>query len=120
MSEHSYSVGEKVRVVCDVGNNLSRRGMVACHNLDMTYDIIYDNKSEFCKKLLDEEPSVVESRMSSLLHFEVDSTAVPSPSPCEMKEYGNLLYKIRDYDSAIQYYRKSLDTLLPVKVVRHQ
>ena len=115
MSEHSFSVGEKVRVVNDL-NNLSRRGMIACNNLDKTYDLIYDNKSEFCKELPDEEPSVVESRLSALLHFEIDSTAVPSP--CEMKEYGNILYKIHDYDSAIRYYRTSLDTLLPVKLVR--
>jgi tetratricopeptide (TPR) repeat protein len=119
MTEHSFSVGEKVRVMCDV-HKLSRRGMIACHNLDMTYDIIYDNKSEFCKDLLDEEPSVAESRISSLLDFEIDSTAVPAPSPCEMKEYGNILYKIRDYDSAIKCYRTSLDSLFPVKLVRHQ
>lgn len=119
MSEHSFSVGEKVRVVCDV-YKLSRRGMIACHNLDMTYDIIYDSKSEFCKDLLDEEPSVVESRISSLLDFEIDSTAVPSPSPYEMKECGNILFKIHDYDSAVKYYRTSLDTLFPVKLVRQQ
>lgn len=119
MSEHTFSVGEKVRVVSDV-HKLSRRGMIACHNLDMTYDIIYDNKSEFYKDLLDEEPSVDESRISSLLDFEIKSTAAPSPSPCKMKEYGNVLFKIRDYDSAIKYYRTSLETLFPVKLVRHQ
>lgn len=117
MSEHFFSVGEKVRVSCNV-HNLSRRGMVACNNMDTTYDIIYDSKSEFSKKQLEEEPSVIKSRISSLYPFEIVSRADQSPS--EMKEYGNILFKIHDYDSAIQYYRTSLDSLLPAKVVRYR
>lgn len=116
MSEHSFSVGEKVRVSCDV-HSLSRRGMVACNNMDKTYDIIYDTKSEFRKKQIEEEPSVIKSRISSLHPFEIVSRAEQSPS--EMKEYGNILFKVHDYDSALQYYRASLDSLLPVKVVRY-
>ena len=117
MCERTFSVGEKVRVSCDV-HNLSRRGMIACSNLDMTYDIIYDNKSEFCEDQLDEEPSVTKSRISSLLDFETVNSV--DQSPFEMKEYGNILFKIHDYDSAIHHYRTSLDSLLPVKLVRYQ
>jgi tetratricopeptide (TPR) repeat protein len=116
MSGKSYSLGEKVRVNCS-NNRSAHAGIISGCNADKTYDVIYDRKANTLVSHSDEELLVHESRISVLLPFE--KVGSPSQSAVENKEYGNALFKLKDYDSAIFYYKSALDLILPKDKVHH-
>lgn len=110
MTEQIFSIGQKVRVNCF--KNLSAHlGIISSFNTDKTYDIIYDRKANSLISQSDEELSVCESRISAILTFE--TLSCPSKSALESKEYGNTIFKLKDYDTAISHYKFALDLCLP-------
>jgi tetratricopeptide (TPR) repeat protein len=116
MSGQSYSLGEKVRVNCS-NNRSAHAGIISGCNTDKTYDVIYDRKANTLISHSDEELLVHDSRISKLLPFE--KVSCPSQSALQSKEYGNALFKLKDYDSAIFYYKSALDLILPKEKVHY-
>lgn len=116
MSELSYLIGEKVRVNCS-NNRSAHAAIISGCNADKTYDVIYDRKANTLISQSDEELLVHESRISAALPFE--KVSHPSHSAHESKEYGNALFKLKDYDSAIFHYKSALDLILPKDKVLH-
>ena len=115
MTGNHYSVGERVRVT-SVKDGTSQRGIIACCNVDESFDIIYDAKFDSRSDQSDEEFSVQPSRVASLIFFELSDHTINLPS--EMKEYGNTLFKLKDYDAAIQYYKAGVASMLSSRKVR--
>lgn len=114
MSTGSISVGQLVRVALIRGPGAEEgvmcRAIVACCNEDDTYDVIYNSNSYEQT----EEGSVPRARVSALEDFEagaeygpaaaaVDSP-VEEPTALELKERGNRLFQLKDYDAAREQY----------------
>lgn len=115
MTGNHYSVGERVRVR-SVKDGTSQRAIIACCNADESLDVIYDAKSDSRSDQSDEEFSVLPSRVASLILFELSDHTIKLP--LEMKDYGNALFKLMDYDAAIQYYKAGVASILSSRKVR--
>ena len=121
MSVETFSVGERVRIT-SLHNSTRNRAMIACCNSNSTsgtsdnvYDVLYDSMKDCFGKRIDEELSVKQSRIEVLQSFEAFSLSAQSSS--QKKEYGNILFKLRDFDAAVIYYKSALDSLLLNKTV---
>ena len=99
----SYSIGSKVRVLHE-RNGSRQSGTVSLINDENTYDIIYDGNNN------EEECGVSLSRLSPVESFELDDLECYTAN--QLKEFGNVLFRLKDYDAAVNYYRLSLSTLL--------
>ena len=102
----SFCIGSKVRVLHE-RNGSRQRGTVCLINDEenmVSYDIIYDAHHN------EEECGVHPSRLSRLEDFELDNLDCYTAN--QLKEYGNVLFRLKDYDAAVLYYRSSLSTLL--------
>jgi tetratricopeptide (TPR) repeat protein len=97
------SVGEIVRIVNGIDKS-SRRAVVSVDNDDGTIDVIYNSSD------LIEEVKVALSRVQKLQHFELSAS---ESSPSELKEYGNVLFRLKDFEAASEYYHKALHALTP-------
>ena len=99
-----FEVGQKVRV--SLAESVSCRAMIATSNEDDdTYDIIYSISG-----CMTEENRVIKSRISNLQWFELNKF---DGDPLSGKEFGNTLFQLKDFDSAIEYYSKSLAIIAP-------
>lgn len=79
--------------------------MIAMVNGDSTFDIIYSTS----KLEDDEEPAVHSDRIAHLLKEEVD--LVESIDAEVWKNMGNSVFALKDYDTAIAYYKRALSLL---------
>ena len=104
---NEYEIGTSVRVKSKDGN-YSKRAIISCINSNYTCDIIFENKID--TKLISEEENVEHSRISQLLDFELN-TLDESFGPNQLKEQGNILFVIKDFESASFKYLKSLQVL---------
>lgn len=102
MSSFTFSVGQRVRINSRE-KNTAVRGMIVCQNADGTYEIMYDSNSE-CFQATDLE------LIAPLEKFE--SLDLMSQSNIQKKEYGNILFKLRDFAAAILYYKSALHSVL--------
>ncbi len=93
----------------DNSNNFSSKATVSFVNQDDTLDVIYQGEE------LKEECSVPLNRIRSLEGFEscgdIDSATPDNKNTEALKNNGNVLFSLKDYHSAIDYYKKSLKTL---------
>ena len=113
-----YSVGDRVRVN-DIKNCSTKCAMIACCNSDATYDVLYDTRSDDCSRETDEEEvSVKPARVAKLLPFEM--TSLSELQPLQAKDYGNIMFKLEDLDSATGYYKSALKSLLRSEKVDHK
>ena len=91
-------------------NGSRQRGTVSFindeENINKTYDIIYDARNGNV-----EECGVQPSRLSPFEDFELD-TSPERRTANQLKEDGNALFRLKDYDAAMSYYQSSLCTLL--------
>jgi hypothetical protein len=103
-----HHIGERVRVTGKPPSDQTNVAVIACVNLDGTYDIIYDTKT---KNEPDEDHNVLGSRISALEPFELSSGSFTSP--LELKNQGNILFqKCKDINAATSFYNNALDDLL--------
>jgi hypothetical protein len=100
-----FSVGEKIRVTSRE-NKTAKRGIISFQNTDGTYDVIYDSNSEGLQETDHEPPECI----ATLEIFE--SLDLKTQNPSQMKEYGNVLFKLKDIAAAIQFYKSGLDSIL--------
>jgi hypothetical protein len=105
--DSTFEVGKKVRIVLGDGS-ASCRGMIAYVNdEDGTCDIVFLSNSLG----ITEENRVERSRILDLFDFEY-SRVTPSEANA-LKENGNVLFQIKDFDSAIEQYIKGLSVIAP-------
>ena len=101
-----FEVGQKVRVTMEDGS-ASCRGMVAYVNEeDGTFDIVFLNNS--LGKT--EENRVERGRVQELCEFEYLRTHTDANM---LKENGNALFQMKDFDAAIEQYLKGLAIIAP-------
>jgi negative regulator of genetic competence, sporulation and motility len=98
-----FSVGEKIRVT---SNNTAKRGIISFQNTDGTYDIIYDSNSEGLQETDHESSECI----TALENFE--SLDLKTQKPSQIKDYGNVLFKLKDIAAAIQFYKSALNFIL--------
>lgn len=98
----SFSIGSKVRVLGKEERNGQQKLATISLVDDSSYGIIYDDDCE--------EVAVSPSRLSALLPWE--HLPLHRYDALELKEFGNALFRIKDYDAAVRYYKASLDVLL--------
>lgn len=103
-------IGEYIRVI-DVSEKLSRVGIVSYIHENQSkpqYDIIFDHNG-----VDNEETNVIESRIQKLQPFEtnIHPNIYPSNDPFQIKEFGNSLFALKDYESAAKYYKYALKLL---------
>lgn len=92
----------------NVDKTRSNKGLVSMVNGDATYDIIYASSKDGD----DEESSVAGTRLQSLLPVEVEFPDIANIKDAEiLKSTGNSLFTLKDYDTALSYYKRSLIVL---------
>lgn len=110
MSANAFSIGDKVRVN-SLHNRISKIAMIASYNSDFTYDVFYDTRTDDGRRESEaEEISVEPTRIAKLQAFEIVSLSQLSSS--QKKDYGNIMFKLQDLDSATRYYKSALNSLL--------
>lgn len=109
-SHYSWRVGLAVRVRSADGAT-ARRGIISVvHSLPMSFDVIYEKPLSIAETSGDEEERVDASRMSVLLDFESSSMDISSAS--NFKSNANILFGLRDYQSALNLYKKAMERLV--------
>ena len=101
-------MGQTVRVspLSCSSNSYPRRADISCVNEDKTVDVIY-----LCRTIMgeiEEESNVEESRCSQLLDWEVGNE---DNDTLRLKDWGNKLFVLKDYEAAVDWYHKALDSL---------
>lgn len=111
-----FAVGQTVRVLCESEETSYRRlGMIACVNLN-SVDVLLNNGVE-----MDDIPF---DRVRQLETFELQYTTregrrgILDFTPLELKEHGNILFGLMDYDRAAEIYMTALDILSPKEKLR--
>ena len=104
-----YSLGSIVRVTLE--QQQSRQATVAAINDDGCVDVIYEANAVGTS--IEEEDNVNPSRISQLLEFEIETDRDSSlyKDPMTMKEYGNKVFAVKDYETAIRYYLRGVAAL---------
>lgn len=97
-----WNVGAKVRV-CSKDRTSSGVAIISLIN-EESFDIIFDASNE-------EECNVLASRMMPLEDFEEEESLDEESNPMKLKEYGNILFRHKDFDSAMQIYAKALKVI---------
>ena len=104
-----FIVGQDVRVE-NLAKTLSTKAMVSFINDDNTLDVIYGSKGGN-NDSKDEESSIALDRVHCLEPFEVHRDDVNTLSGETLKEYGNKLFAVKDYRSALDWYKRALIAL---------
>lgn len=102
-----FVLGETVRVT-SVDKTRSSKGIVSMVNGDGTYDIIYTTSKDGD----DEESTVAGDRIQPLLPVETDFPDIADIKDADiLKSAGNSLFILKDYDTALSYYKRSVIVL---------
>lgn len=111
----SWKVGQAVRVRSADGAT-ARRGIISvAHSLPTSFDVIYEkplHKVNTAETSGDEEERVDASRMSALLDFESHYSMDIISSAFVLKSNANMLFGLRDYQSALDLYKKAMERLV--------
>ena len=94
-----YEVGQEVRVSYI---DFSKVGTIACINSNQTVDVIFKQSQ------IDEDDISIE-RIKAIESFELIEY---SDDPFILKDHGNILFGLRDFEKAIHYYNYGLQLLL--------
>lgn len=98
-----FVVGQEVRII---HNSYSKKGVIACINYDeKLYDVLYNSTHDI------EENNIPQTRIHNLESFELPSADTIDKGPDEIKERGNIIFGLQDYETAIQLYLQSLRLL---------
>jgi tetratricopeptide (TPR) repeat protein len=96
----SLEVGETVRVLNETGD-FARKGMVSIiHEENFTVDVLYNDNEE--------ELNVPLSRIRKLESFECGLN-LQNISLAQLKEFGNVLFGLKDFHSATAFYEKAVN-----------
>jgi len=110
----SWRVGQAVRVHSS-NRAIARRGIISVvHSLPTSIDVIYENPLKnvnTAETSGDEEERVDASRISVLLDFE-SNPSMDVSSAFVLKSNANTLFGLRDYQSALDLYKKAMDRLV--------
>ena len=98
----TFQVGEHVRILSADGE-IACKATIAYVNTDATYEVVYDNRKVM--SLDDEESNVSSDRIKPLLAFEGKSFS--GLDAAQIKEFGNELFKAKDYLAAKEAYSQS-------------
>ena len=101
-------LGQTIRVSpsSSSSNPFPRRAEISCVNGDKTVDVIYRCRTTMGE--IDEENNVHEDRCSLLLDWEKDNDNV---DVLYLKDCGNKLFALKDYEAAVEWYQKGLENL---------
>jgi len=110
----SWRVGQAVRVHSS-NRAIARRGIISVvHSLPTSIDVIYEKPLKnvnTAETSGDEEERVDTSRISVLLDFE-SNPSMDVSSAFVLKSNANTLFGLRDYQSALDLYKKAMDRLV--------
>lgn len=107
---HKMQIGEYVRIL-DTTGRYAHVGLVSYIHSDKPnteFDIIFDQNGTD-----NEETNVEASRVHKLQHFEVGfhPRIHPSEDPHQIKDFGNTLFALKDFETASKYYKYALKLL---------
>lgn len=106
----SWRVGQAVRVH-SADRAIARRGIISVvHSLPTSIDVIYE-KPLITETSGDEEERVDAIRISALLDFE-SNPSMDISSAFILKSNANTLFGLRDYQSALDLYKKAMERLV--------
>ena len=92
--------------MASTSTNLLRRAEISCVNGDQTVDVIYLCRT--ARGEIDEECNVTEDRCAKLLDWEFDND---SDDALYLKDCGNMLFALKDYEAAVEWYHRALEKL---------
>ena len=107
-----FEVGELVRVILD--DETSRRALITdkIDEIEKKYEIVYYDNTEDD----DDEEVFPLNRIQKAYNFEKDKNAIIIATAEELKDCGNMMFKIKDFIAAIEYYRKALKKVCPYSI----
>jgi tetratricopeptide (TPR) repeat protein len=118
MESLKYKIGQKIRVLpkAEAADESSKVGIISYLHISEKdppvierFDVIYDSVISSSLNQQEEESEIFPNRIQSLEYFEELSTdELFQFDAITLKEFGNQLFKLKDYQKAIEFYQLSL------------